>query len=38
VWQHGLACVANPDGAVAETPSKVAVDMTVNVAHRATKK
>jgi hypothetical protein len=37
VWQHGLARVANPDGAVAEIPFKVAVDMTVNVAQRDTK-
>jgi hypothetical protein len=32
VWQHGLARVTSSDGAVAELPFKVAVDMTVNLA------
>ena len=36
VWQHGLARVAAPDGAVAEIPFKVAVDMTVNLAQHDT--
>ena len=36
VWQHGVARLRGVDGAVAEIPFRVAVDMTVNVAQHDT--
>lgn len=38
VWQHGIARVSGDDGAVAEIPFRVAVDMTVNLAQQDTTK
>ena len=36
VWQHGVARLQGANGAVAEIPFRVAVDMTVNVAQHDT--